>query len=92
MKVLKDGGAVISLPSGDFSEVVKAEAAKRNIEVSFLLVESNGKDMGILHDMLAKGTLKPHVSKVFSFSEMREAHLALESGRTVGKIVVKVKN
>lgn len=90
LKVLKDGGQVISLPTMEFAEDVKAIAEQRNIDVSFLLVQSNGADMNTLKGMLETGVLKPHVSKTFAFEEIADAHAQLESGRTVGKVIVKV--
>jgi NADPH:quinone reductase-like Zn-dependent oxidoreductase len=38
--------------------------------------------------LLEKGILKAHVSETFPFTEMSAAHLQVESGRTVGKVVV----
>ncbi len=90
MKVVKDGGAIISLPSPEFPEGVAEEAEKRNIDVSFLLVESGRKDMDTLSKMLASGAIKAHVSKTFPFAKLADAHTELEKGRTVGKIVVTV--
>jgi len=88
LKVTKQGGQVISIPSPEFSETVLAEAKKKNINLSFILVESNGADMNQLGDLLEKGLLKPHVSHTFTFEEMDKAHTQQESARTVGKIVV----
>lgn len=88
LKVVKNGGKVVSLPSPEFPQEVKPYAQKHNIDVSFVLVESNGSDMNILKWMLEDGVLKPHVSKVFPFEKLADAHLQLETGRTVGKVVV----
>lgn len=88
MKVVKDGGGIVSLPAPNFPEAVTAEAEDRNINVEFVLVQSNGTDMNALADMLASGKLKPHVSITFPFEKLQEAHLQIESGRTIGKAVV----
>jgi NADPH:quinone reductase-like Zn-dependent oxidoreductase len=90
LKVVKDGGAIVSLPTHEIPDDVAAYAEKHNIEVSFVLVQSNGKDMDTLKGMLESGVLKPHVSKTFTFTEMADAHTHIESGRTVGKVIVKV--
>lgn len=90
LKVVKDGGTIISLPAPNFSEEAVAYAKEHNIHLAFQLVESNGEDMNTLKEYLDKGIIKPHVSASFSFSEMDKAHLQLESGRTVGKVVVTV--
>jgi len=90
LKVLKKGGTVVSIPSPDFSEEIQNLAKERGVTLLFHMVQSNGNDMNILKDMLEEGKLKPHVSKTFSFAEMAQAHEQLESGRTVGKVVVTV--
>lgn len=88
LKVVKDGGTIVSLPTHEFSEELKAIAEPRNIKLEFVLVTSNGGDMNTLKEMLEAGTLKPHVSVTFPFEQMAEAHKQIESGRTVGKAVV----
>jgi len=90
VKVMKDGGKIISLPVPNFSEEIMKEAQKRKVNVAFMMVSSNGKDMNTLSKYLSDGSIKVHVSKTFAFSEMGKAHLQLESGRTVGKVVVEV--
>ncbi|RIA09710.1 NADPH:quinone reductase-like Zn-dependent oxidoreductase [Flavobacteriaceae bacterium MAR_2010_72] len=90
LKVTKEGGTVISLPTGDFDEQTIALAKARKINLSWVLVQSSAKDMNTLAQMLQEGSLKPHVSKLIPFAKMDQAHLELESGRTVGKIVVSV--
>jgi NADPH:quinone reductase-like Zn-dependent oxidoreductase len=90
LKVVKDGGMIVSLPTMEFSEEVKAVAEQRKIEVSFVLVQSNGADMNTLKDLVETGVLKPHVSKTFPFAELAKTHEQIESGRTVGKVIVTV--
>lgn len=88
--VTKEGGAIVSLPIPEFSEEVLALAQERKVNVSHLTVKSNGNDMNTLKMLLESGHIKPHVSKTFPFTQMAQAHRQLESGRTVGKVVVRV--
>lgn len=90
IKVVKESGEIISLPTPNFSEEILKLSKERNVHISQLLVQSNGKDMATLAGMLENGTLKPFISKTFSFNDMSKAHEQLESGRTVGKVVVTV--
>ena len=90
VKVVKEGGTIISIPTSEFSEELLQLAKERNVNVVNMLVHSNGKDMNTLKELLENGNLKAHVSKIFPFSAMSEAHQALESGRTVGKVIVKL--
>lgn len=90
LKVVKDGGTIVSLPTHVFSDELKAIAEPRSIKLEFVLVTSNGGDMDSLREQVEGGTLKPHVSVTFPFEQMAEAHKQIESGRTVGKAVVKL--
>ncbi len=90
VKAVKEGGVVISIPTPEFSEAVMTLAKERNVTVANLLVQSNDGDMDTLRDLLERRVIKPYVSKTFSFNEMAEAHNQLESGRTVGKVVISL--
>ena len=91
VKVLRDGGTIVTLtsPPEIIDEAQKAAGEKR-ITVTPLKVQSSGKDMNTLKDLLAGSSIKAHVSKTFSFDKMGQAHTELESGRTVGKLVIQL--
>lgn len=88
IKVMKEGGTIVSLAAPIPSEEIQNLAKKRNVALDFYMVQSNGNDMNIIKEMLENSTLKPHVSQTFDFTDMAQAHKKLESDRTVGKIVV----
>lgn len=85
--VTRAGGTLISIPSG-LSEAVAEKAKARNVEGYFFLVSSNGENMRVIADWLGKGILKSHVSAIYPFDALSKAHEQVESGRTVGKVVV----
>ncbi|WP_267406561.1 MULTISPECIES: NADP-dependent oxidoreductase [unclassified Chryseobacterium] len=87
LEVTKEGGSIISIPTG-LNEQVTSKAESKGVKGYFILVQSNGEDMKQIASLLESGAVKPHVSKIFPFEQMREAHLEQETGRTVGKIVV----
>jgi NADPH:quinone reductase-like Zn-dependent oxidoreductase len=89
LEVIKPGGTLISIPSG-LNETLTEKAKAKGIKGYFILVASDGEDMQQLAELLADGRLKAHVSKVFAFEEMAAAHEQVASGRTVGKVVIKV--
>lgn len=89
LEVIKTGGTIISIPSG-LNEEVTAKASAKGINGYFILVASNGDDMKQLAILLEKGIIKSHVSQTYAFEQLPEAHSAIESGRTVGKIVITV--
>jgi len=88
MKIVKDGGGIVSLPTHEFEPDMAAEAEARGVRLEFVLVTSNGQDMQTLAGMLEDGSLKAHVSKTLPFSELPQSHQLLESGRSVGKVIV----
>lgn len=87
LEVTKEGGSIISIPTG-LNEEVTSKAESKGVKGYFILVQSSGEDMKHIASLLESGAVKPHVSKIFPFEQMREAHLEQETGRTVGKIVV----
>lgn len=88
--VTKSGGIIVTIPSGNIPNEDIDKAKSKGVDLSFVLVESSGTDMFQIAQLMEKGILKSHVSETFSFDEMRDAHLYLEKGRTVGKIVINI--
>ncbi|NNF34031.1 MAG: NADP-dependent oxidoreductase, partial [Saprospiraceae bacterium] len=90
VQVAKQGGKVVSIPTPEFSQEVQDLARSKKVDLSFHMVQSSAVDMKTIAQFLNEGSVKPHISKTFAFSEMSEAHKHLESGRTVGKVIVEV--
>ncbi|MBA4168271.1 MAG: NADP-dependent oxidoreductase, partial [Chitinophagaceae bacterium] len=89
LKVLKTGGTIISLPSINSADVKEKAAAQGRKGIHFM-VRSNGEDMKQIASFLKNGIIKSYISKIFSFDQMKAAHAHVESGNTIGKIVVKI--
>ncbi|MBX9886916.1 MAG: NADP-dependent oxidoreductase [Flavobacteriaceae bacterium] len=89
LAVIKNGGQVISIVT-QFIDDLKVKLAAKNVIGKFLLVQSSGEDMKYLAALLENGKLKSHISKSFAFDQMADAHDQIETGRTMGKIVVNV--
>lgn len=90
VEAAKPGAVIISIPSSAIPEPLKEQARDKGVTLDFLMVTSNGQDMQSLAHLLEQGSIKSHVSQVFDFTAMREAHEAVETGRTRGKVVVTV--
>lgn len=90
LAITKQGGTIVSIASSNISDEELEKAKSKEVNLSFLLVQSSGENMLQIAQLMEKGILKSHVSKTFSFDEMSEAHLYLEKGRTVGKVVVNI--
>ncbi len=87
LNLMKPGGTILSLVSGK-NEEVQEKAAAKGMKGMRLLVHSSGENQQKIAALMEKGILKAHVSKTYSFDQVPEAHLQLESGRTVGKVVI----
>lgn len=84
----RPGGKIITLPTPDFSAAAREAAAEKKIDLKQIMVHSNGEDMQSIATLLAQGKLKAQVAAVYPFDELAKAHLEVETGRTVGKVVV----
>ncbi|GGA96277.1 NADP-dependent oxidoreductase [Mucilaginibacter rubeus] len=89
LPLIKAGGTLITIPTLP-GEGAAARAMALDVSAYFYLVSSDGDSMKVIAELLEKGVLRSHVSKVFPFEEMAAAHQAVESGRTVGKVIVTV--
>ena len=89
LKVIRKGGTIISIPSG-LREEVTEKAKAMGINGYFTMVQSNGQNMQKIAGLLDDRSLLSHVSQTFDFDQMADAHRALETGRTQGKIVVLI--
>lgn len=87
--ILKPFGTIVALPSGHTKEDEQKAQAKFLHACYFMSVYSSQEDMKQIAQLLAAGHIKPHLSHIYSFEELPQAHLQLESGRTVGKIVIE---
>ena len=86
---LKKGGAVISI-LGAGNEATAEKAKQLDVGIRAFLVSSNGDDMKAIARLLEDKRVRPHIDSTFSFEEMGKAHAQVETGRTKGKVVVKV--
>lgn len=86
--ILKPFGTIVGLNSGHTKSDELSAQAKQLHACYFMAVYSNSSDMEQIASLLETGVLKPHISQVFSFDEMAKAHWQIETGRTVGKVVV----
>ncbi len=89
LSVLKPGGTIITIPSGSSRNIEETARAMGRIGYHFL-VKSNGQNMKEIADLLEKGIVKSFISETYPFSEMRAAHLQIETKKTKGKIVLTV--
>lgn len=88
VSVLKPFGTIVALPSGHTKDDELKAQQKQLHACYFMSVYSCGVDMQRIASLLERGILIPHISHVYNFDEIAKAHIHIETGRTVGKIVV----
>ncbi|RZJ69307.1 NADP-dependent oxidoreductase [Flavobacterium sp.] len=89
-RTVRDGGTIYTLPSGASLDELTATLQKRDVKLGFHMVESSGKDMRQIAEWLESGKIKPQVSQIFSFEDLPKAHDSIASGRTRGKMVIRL--
>jgi NADPH:quinone reductase-like Zn-dependent oxidoreductase len=85
--VLKKGGVIVTvaaLPDTDL-------AAKFGVTALGSMTQVTIERLDRLSQLVADGTLKVHIDRVFPLDEVREAFRAREAGRVKGKIVLQIR-
>ncbi|UHL65628.1 NADPH:quinone reductase [Paralcaligenes sp. KSB-10] len=95
LKVLKTNGSIASyasdqtpVPALPFWQLIRLNATVRYVLVYAMSREAHAKAIAAVTDALAKRTLKHHIAARFALDRIIDAHEALESGQTVGKIII----
>lgn len=87
LAAVEAGGVMISLGEGADAVTAAAKAAGVRLEVTH--VHTNRDWLEHVGALAADGVLKPTVSQVFDLANAAEAHRAIESGHTQGKVVLR---
>jgi NADPH:quinone reductase-like Zn-dependent oxidoreductase len=69
----------------------RRKAKKLNVYFKFLFMRADGKQLSEITSLIEAGKIRPIVDKVFLFEQTNEAMSYVETGRSKGKVVVKVK-
>lgn len=91
IKSVKHGGRVVCLPSSTKNDPKAIELAEQNnVELIWPMMHPEGEEMQLFARLLAEKKLKVKIDKVFTLDEISEAHKAIETHKTNGKIIVKI--
>ena len=86
-KVLKRDGTMVSIKGQDIDDL----ATKYGVRFEFIFMTPDGAMLAELGDLISNGSVKPIIDSEFPLNEITAAYDQLDTGRTVGKIVVAVK-
>jgi NADPH:quinone reductase-like Zn-dependent oxidoreductase len=88
LKVLKDGGVLVSILPVDGAAMKEADA--RGIPTGFTIVEPDRLALTAIADLVEQGRVRVEIDSVFPLKDAAEAHRRSETNRAVGKIVLRV--
>jgi NADPH:quinone reductase len=95
---LCNGGHICTILPVSFDAATGYTNLLKNIDISYEFMNvsgTSGRHRTILHElvkMIDSKQLVPHISAVYGFDAIDQAHLQMEGKHTMGKIVVKVQS
>ncbi|PWC04758.1 NADPH:quinone reductase [Mycetocola zhujimingii] len=89
LAVLRDGGLIVNAPTGSWPTFL-AEAADAGMRATTYKVAPDGDSLSTISRLLESGDVRVFVDQVFELGHAAQAHEALESGHTRGKIVLTI--
>ncbi|MFJ5223053.1 NADP-dependent oxidoreductase [Streptomyces sp. NPDC088400] len=89
LKTLRPGGIIVAVPSGVSPELVDSAHAQ-GLRASAFLVEPDGPALTRIAGLIDEDIVKVEVEDVLPLADAAEAHRRGESGRTRGKLVLRV--
>lgn len=91
LRVLRPGGVVVNGPTGSWPTMAE-EAAVAGVRATGYRVSPDGATLAVISRLLESGDVKVYVDRVFELEEAGEAHRAIETGHTRGKLVLRVSD
>lgn len=73
------------------SASVRVKAKKLNVNYHFLFMKADGAALAEITKLIEAGKIKPVVDRVFGFEQLNEAMAYVETGRSKGKVILKIK-
>jgi NADPH:quinone reductase-like Zn-dependent oxidoreductase len=70
---------------------IRRKAKGRRISYSFLFMRANGAQLRDITSLIETGIIRPVMDRVFSFEATNDAVAYIETGRSKGKVVVKIR-
>jgi NADPH:quinone reductase-like Zn-dependent oxidoreductase len=70
---------------------IRTKAKRQRVSYSFLFMRANGDQLSEITSLIESGIIRPVLDRVFPFEATKEALSYVETGRSKGKVVVKVR-
>ena len=83
--------ALVGLVMRMLSYGIRSKARAAGVSYSFLYMRASGEQLRQIAELIDAGAIRPVVDRVFPFEQAREALAYVETGRSKGKVVIKVR-
>ena len=70
---------------------IRKKANQAKVDYSFLFMRANGEQLKEIATLIDSGNIRPVVDRIFPFESTNEALDYIETGRSKGKVIIKVK-
>jgi NADPH:quinone reductase-like Zn-dependent oxidoreductase len=70
---------------------IRRKAKRHRVSYSFLFMRANGAQLSQLTSLIEAGIIRPIMDRIFPFEATNEAFAYIETGRSKGKVVVKLR-
>jgi NADPH:quinone reductase-like Zn-dependent oxidoreductase len=88
---LRGMNGLVSLVMRLLSYGIRKAARRSGTSYSFHFMTANGQQLAEITSLIEAGYIRPVVDRVFPFEETKQALDYVETGRTRGKVVIKVR-
>jgi NADPH:quinone reductase-like Zn-dependent oxidoreductase len=88
---LRGANGFVSLVMRLLSYGIRKAARRSGASYSFHFMTANGQQLSEITKLIETGHIRPVVDRVFPFEETKQALDYVETGRTKGKVVIKVR-
>jgi NADPH:quinone reductase-like Zn-dependent oxidoreductase len=89
--VVRHGGLIVNAPTGSWPTFLH-DAAEAGLRATTYKVAPDGTTLAVISRLLESGDVNVFVDQVFEMDAAADAHRAVETGHTRGKIVLKVSD
>jgi len=88
---VKAGGRIVCLPSSSKNDPKAIQLAMQyKVELIWPMMHPGGEEMHLIARLLEEKKLQVKIDKIFAFEDITEAHKAIETHGTNGKVIVKI--
>jgi NADPH:quinone reductase-like Zn-dependent oxidoreductase len=70
---------------------IRKKAKRHRVSYSFLFMQANGEQLSKITALIEAGVIRPVVDRIFPFDATKEALAYIETGRSKGKVVIKMR-